>query len=103
MCHFSQKWNHEPKLAEIELPVSTPRIHSEAKSCLAATRRGGRPAFIASIPGLLHLKLVVYRRPGNEAAMHAVMADKYARYLGLGRRYEAGVCTVVISMNGAFQ
>ena len=27
----------------------------------------------------------------------------YAKYLGLGRRYEAGVCTIVISMNGAFQ
>ena len=27
----------------------------------------------------------------------------FARYLGLGRRYEAGICTIVISMNGAFQ
>ena len=26
-----------------------------------------------------------------------------AGYLGLGRRYEARVCTIVISMNGAFQ
>ena len=26
-----------------------------------------------------------------------------AVYLGLGRRYEAGICTIVISMNGAFQ
>ena len=25
------------------------------------------------------------------------------RYLGLGMRYEAGVCTIVISMTGAFQ
>ena len=25
------------------------------------------------------------------------------RYLGLGMRYEAGICTIVISMNGAFQ
>ena len=33
-----------------------------------------------------------------------IMPAKYlARYLGLGRRYEAGVCTIVISMNGAFQ
>ena len=24
-------------------------------------------------------------------------------YLGVGRRYEAGICTIVISMNGAFQ
>ena len=24
-------------------------------------------------------------------------------YLGLGMRYEAGICTVVISMNGAFK
>ena len=29
-------------------------------------------------------------------------AKYYARYLGLGRRYEAGICTIVISMNGAF-
>ena len=35
--------------------------------------------------------------------MHAVLADYYARYLGLGMRYEAGICTIVISMNGAFQ
>ena len=27
----------------------------------------------------------------------------YARYLGLGMRYEAGTCTIVISMNGAFR
>ena len=27
----------------------------------------------------------------------------YARYLGLGRRYEAGICTIVISVNGAFK
>ena len=27
----------------------------------------------------------------------------YARYLGLGMRYEAGICTIVISVNGAFQ
>ena len=26
-----------------------------------------------------------------------------ARYLGLGMRYEAGICAIVISMNGAFQ
>ena len=32
------------------------------------------------------------------------MQAKYcARYLGLGMRYEAGICTIVISMNGAFQ
>ena len=24
-------------------------------------------------------------------------------YLGLGMRYEAGICTIVISMNGAFK
>ena len=42
------------------------------------------------------------RRPGN-GAMHAVIADYYARYLGLGRRYEAEICTIVISMKGAFQ
>ena len=27
----------------------------------------------------------------------------YARYLGLGMRYEAGICTIVISMNRAFK
>jgi len=27
----------------------------------------------------------------------------YARYLGLGMRYGAGICTIVISMNGAFK
>jgi len=27
----------------------------------------------------------------------------YARYLGLGMRYEAGICTIVISMNGVFR
>ena len=26
-----------------------------------------------------------------------------ARYLGLGMAYEAGICTIVISMKGAFQ
>ena len=31
-----------------------------------------------------------------------VRAMYYARYLGLGRRYEAGTNTIVISMNGAF-
>ena len=35
--------------------------------------------------------------------MHAVTVDYYARYLGLGGRYEAGNCTIAISMNGAFQ
>ena len=27
----------------------------------------------------------------------------YTRYLELGMRYEAGICTIVISMNGAFK
>ena len=31
--------------------------------------------------------------------MHAVINS---RYLGLGMRYEAGICTIVINMNGAF-
>ena len=35
--------------------------------------------------------------------MHALIANYYARYLGLGMRYEAGIWTIVISMNGAFQ
>ena len=39
--------------------------------------------------------------PGKDA-MHAVI-DLNARYLGLGMRYEAGIRTIVISMNGAFQ
>ena len=30
-------------------------------------------------------------------------AKYYAKYLGLGRRYAAGICTIVISMSGAFQ
>ena len=30
-------------------------------------------------------------------------AKNYASYLGLGMRYEAGICTIVISMNGAFK
>ena len=38
-------------------------------------------------------------RPGNEARDAAILT----RYLGLGMRYEAGICTSVISMNGAFQ
>ena len=29
-------------------------------------------------------------------------AKYYARYLGLGRRYEAGICTIVISMKRTF-
>ena len=30
--------------------------------------------------------------------------DKYyARYLGIGMSYKAGICIIVISMNGAFQ
>ena len=29
-------------------------------------------------------------------------AKYYARYLRLGKRYEAGICTIVISINGAF-
>ena len=32
--------------------------------------------------------------------MQYVIADWY---LGLGRRYETGICTIVISVNGAFQ
>jgi len=32
-----------------------------------------------------------------------IRAMYYARYLGLGMRYEAGICTIVISMNGAFK
>ena len=30
-------------------------------------------------------------------------AKNYASYLRLGMRYEAGICTIVISMNGAFK
>ena len=30
-------------------------------------------------------------------------AKYYARYLGLGMRYEAGICTVTISKKGAFK
>ena len=30
-------------------------------------------------------------------------AKYYASYLGLGMRYEAGIRTIAISMNGAFQ
>ena len=61
-CHFCQKWDDKPKLAETTLLVSnsTPRIHSEA-SPLAVTCCGGRLACIASFPGLLHLQfLIVY-------------------------------------------
>ena len=32
-----------------------------------------------------------------------VWAIHYARYLGLGMRYGAGICTILISMNGAFK
>ena len=32
-----------------------------------------------------------------------VRAMCYARYLGLGMRYEAGIYTIVISMKGAFK
>ena len=31
------------------------------------------------------------------------VAHYFGRYLGLGRRYEAGICTVVITMNRAFK
>ena len=42
--------------------------------------------------------------PGNEARHAATPVwHYYTRYLGLGMRYEAGVCTIVISMNGAFK
>ena len=30
-------------------------------------------------------------------------ANYYARYLGLGMRYEAEICTIAISMTGAFR
>ena len=36
------------------------------------------------------------KSPGNEQT-------NITRYLGLGMRYEAGICTIVISMNGACQ
>ena len=31
-----------------------------------------------------------------------MLAKYYAKYLGLGRRYEVGIRTIAISMNGAF-
>ena len=48
------------------------------------------------------------RRPGNEARhaatlVHSTLVLYYGRYLGLGRRYEAGICTIVISISGPFQ
>ena len=42
--------------------------------------------------------------PGNKTRHAAIVTVVYyARYLRLGMRYEAGICTIVISMNGAFQ
>jgi len=32
-----------------------------------------------------------------------ILAMYYARYLGLRMRYWGGICTIVISMNGAFK
>ena len=40
---------------------------------------------------------IIYTKTGTFGKMFS------AGYLGLGRRYEARVCTIVISMNGAFQ
>jgi len=34
---------------------------------------------------------------------YSTLAMCCARYLGLGMRYDAGICTIVISMNGAFR
>ena len=65
---------------------------------------GVQGACIASIPGLLHLQILI-----------AYSAQKYCKqsktwhaartlrgYLGLEMRYEAGICTIVISVNRAF-
>ena len=40
----------------------------------------------------------------REGILGQMLDVKYnAKHLGLGMRYEAGICTIVISMNGAFQ
>ena len=39
----------------------------------------------------------------NGTIPNFISHSQMARYLGLGMRYEAGICTIVISMNGAFQ
>ena len=73
ICHFCQKWTNEPKLAETALLLSdsTPRIHSDPKSCLVWHMYTSchllwrvscihslvpRPAYIALFPDLLHLQ-----------------------------------------------
>ena len=43
----------------------------------------------------LKTKDIIYTRVGIMSA--------YARYLRLGMRYEAGICTIAISMTGAFR
>ena len=66
-------------------------------------------ACIASFPGLLHLQfLIVYSmqaiKMGDVVGLGMRLGMQvYARYLGLGMRYEVGICTIVISMNGAFK
>ena len=69
---------------------------------LAATCCGGRVgACIASFPDLLQLQFWTF---GQYASDQKVAILQYAtcRYLGLGLIYEAGFCTIVISMNVHF-
>ena len=113
--------NYTP--GELQIPaqycISTPRIHSEARcdcvlgaflpvrGCGLGTRLG---ACRDSFPGLLHLQfLITYnvfkadsieglgKRLGMQLySLHSTLTSyyDYARYLGLGMRYEAGICTL---------
>ena len=103
---------NEPKFTETALLVndSTPRIHSEASKdhCTytaivaeGVQRAVPKPSTPPIFDRLQCKYLCMVYKAGNEA-MHAAIAHYYARYLGLGTRYETGICTIVISMNGAF-
>ena len=99
--------------------ISTPRISSEAskdkilssKFCLVLVLhcrllwKASWGHAQTSTPADLQYpqsEIVIAEGLGMRLCMHLLILH-YARYLGLGRRYEAGICTIVISMNRAFQ
>ena len=57
-------------------------------------------AFYASI---LLIITVCYNKVVVHKAWERGSACSYRMYLGLGMRYEAGICTTAISMKGALQ
>ena len=92
-CAISAKMEWQTKIGKNNTPVSD-------RSLPRASAHQGYTVTV--MPAKMRSCLGNYMYYGVQIRPN-IWANCDIRYLWLGRRYEAGICTIVISMNGAFQ